>query len=187
MSSLTLLGDTSGSVILQAPAVAGSGTVTLPTTGGTIRTTTTPGTVLQVVRYEISSSVSFSSSSFATAYTVSITPTSTTSKLYHTFWAKSDINNTSSQAAQDYQVTRNGTAVWGASWQNYFNRGNVATDIYPPCDFIQWDEPATTSTITYAFQGRIYAGAQGAWTIGNTNQNSALGPRGNWIIMEIAA
>lgn len=47
MSSLTLLGDTSGSVILQAPAVAGSGTVTLPTTGGTIRTTTTPGTVLQ--------------------------------------------------------------------------------------------------------------------------------------------
>jgi hypothetical protein len=36
MSSLTILGDTSGSVILAAPAIAGSGTLTLPTTGGTI-------------------------------------------------------------------------------------------------------------------------------------------------------
>ena len=36
MSSLTLLGDTSGSVVLDAPAVAGSTTLTLPTTSGTV-------------------------------------------------------------------------------------------------------------------------------------------------------
>jgi hypothetical protein len=35
MSSLTILGDTSGSVILQAPAVSGSTTITLPATTGT--------------------------------------------------------------------------------------------------------------------------------------------------------
>jgi len=47
MSSITINGDTSGSIILQAPAVSGSTTLTLPTTSGTFLTTTggvTPGT-----------------------------------------------------------------------------------------------------------------------------------------------
>jgi hypothetical protein len=39
MSNLTILGDTSGSVLIQAPAVAGSGTLTLPTTSGTVALT----------------------------------------------------------------------------------------------------------------------------------------------------
>ena len=40
MSSVIISGDTSGSVILQAPAVAGSTTLTLPSTSGTVLTTT---------------------------------------------------------------------------------------------------------------------------------------------------
>lgn len=36
MTSLTLLGDTSGSVVLDAPAVSGSTVLTLPTTSGTL-------------------------------------------------------------------------------------------------------------------------------------------------------
>lgn len=36
MTSLTLLGDTSGSVVLDAPAVSGSTVLTLPTTTGTL-------------------------------------------------------------------------------------------------------------------------------------------------------
>jgi hypothetical protein len=36
MSNLTILGDTSGSVVLQAPAVSGSTTLTLPATTGTL-------------------------------------------------------------------------------------------------------------------------------------------------------
>ena len=36
MSSITLLGDTSGSIVVAAPAVAGSGTLTLPTGTATL-------------------------------------------------------------------------------------------------------------------------------------------------------
>jgi hypothetical protein len=36
MSSITINGDTSGSIILDAPAIAGSTTLTLPTTSGTL-------------------------------------------------------------------------------------------------------------------------------------------------------
>jgi hypothetical protein len=39
MSSVTISGDTSGSIILQAPSVSGSTTLTLPTTSGTVLTT----------------------------------------------------------------------------------------------------------------------------------------------------
>jgi hypothetical protein len=39
MSSLTILGDTSGSVLLQAPAVAGSSALSLPATTGTLLST----------------------------------------------------------------------------------------------------------------------------------------------------
>lgn len=41
MSSITINGDTSGSVILQAPSIAGSTTLTLPSTSGTVITTGT--------------------------------------------------------------------------------------------------------------------------------------------------
>lgn len=47
MASVVISGDTSGTVTLQAPGVAGNTTLTLPTTSGTFLTTTggvTPGT-----------------------------------------------------------------------------------------------------------------------------------------------
>jgi hypothetical protein len=42
MSAIVVAGDTSGSVTLQAPAVAGTTVITLPTTSGTMATLTTP-------------------------------------------------------------------------------------------------------------------------------------------------
>ena len=42
MSSIVVAGDTSGSVTLQAPAVAGSTVLTLPAVSGTLPTLTTP-------------------------------------------------------------------------------------------------------------------------------------------------
>ena len=42
MSSIVIAGDTSGSVTLQAPAVAGTTTLTLPATTATLATLTTP-------------------------------------------------------------------------------------------------------------------------------------------------
>jgi hypothetical protein len=50
MSSVVISGDTSGSITLQAPAVAGTTTLTLPTTSATLATLTTPsfGTTIGV-------------------------------------------------------------------------------------------------------------------------------------------
>jgi len=86
MSSLTILGDTSGSVVLAAPAVAGSNTVTLPTTGGTVRTTTTPGTILQVQSVYLTSATQLTSGGalheLSTSLRIAFTPVSSSSTLY---------------------------------------------------------------------------------------------------------
>jgi len=42
MSSVVIAGDTSGSITLEAPAVAGTTTLTLPATSGTVLTTASP-------------------------------------------------------------------------------------------------------------------------------------------------
>lgn len=47
MASIVVAGDTSGSITLAAPAVAGTNTITLPTNTGTMITTASSGAVTQ--------------------------------------------------------------------------------------------------------------------------------------------
>jgi len=81
MSSLTILGDTSGSVILQAPAVSGSTTLTLPATSGTVLTTSSSGSVLQMVNALSNTYSTTTTTTFTTVITATITPKFTTSKI----------------------------------------------------------------------------------------------------------
>ncbi len=53
MSNLTILGDTSGSVVLQAPAVAGSTTLTLPATTGTVLASGSTGVCRAWVKFSV--------------------------------------------------------------------------------------------------------------------------------------
>jgi len=61
MSAVVIAGDTSGSVTLQAPAVAGSTVITLPSTSGTLVTSAGALTFLQSVTAASSSTVSLTS------------------------------------------------------------------------------------------------------------------------------
>lgn len=51
-SGINFNGATSGTILLTQPAVAGSNTITLPAETGTLRSTVSSGTVLQVVNYQ---------------------------------------------------------------------------------------------------------------------------------------
>ena len=50
-SGINFNGSTSGTILLTQPAVAGANTITLPAETGTLRSTVSSGTVLQVVNY----------------------------------------------------------------------------------------------------------------------------------------
>jgi hypothetical protein len=180
MSSITLLGDTSGSIVIDAPAIAGSNTITLPTTGGTIRTTRTPGTVLQVVQATYSTVVTTQSASFSdTGLTGSITPSSTSSKILilvnqRIFVAPGGNGNASSAI----QLFRNATQVW------YINRYGL-TDIttagsgsYFTAMYL--DSPATTSAVTYKTQFNRQNGNATVYAQLDSDSSSI-------VLMEIAA
>ena len=50
MADIVLTGDTSGAITVAAPAVAGTNTLTLPASTGTLATTATQGKILQVLQ-----------------------------------------------------------------------------------------------------------------------------------------
>jgi len=151
MSSLVINGDTSGSITLAAPAVAGSNTLTLPTLTGTVLTNKTAGVVLQVVQAYVNngSTTTNSTSYVATALSGSITPSSASNKILVMF------SGGVYQAASGngyYAIFRNGT--------------NIANNQVHNAVLQQWstqggsylDSPATTSAITYAIYMKSVTG-----------------------------
>lgn len=153
MSSLTILGDTSGSVVLQAPAVAGSSTLTLPTTGGTVLSTNSPktGSILQVLQTVVSTAQSSSGGTpAAVGLDVSITPSSSSNKIL----VAVSVFIGGSQTANEYLYVYRGATALGGKPFSVVRIGQDAQSEYQ-CVPVSWsylDSPATTSSTTYSFK-----------------------------------
>ena len=155
------------------------------------------GSIVQVVYSgEMTAYHEFSSSSYtqATQLNVTITPKFANSLIWFQGWAKTQMNNSSQNTGQDYQIRRSvssdnslNATIAAASWQHYLNRGSYANDYYPPWTISRFDIPNTTHEITYQVWGRKYSGSSGNWKIGDTNHgaNADYGSRGHTIAMEI--
>ncbi len=161
MSSVTLLGDTSGSVILAAPAIAGSSTLTLPTTGGTVLSSTTPGCVLQVLQTVKTDTYATTPGAIwadVPGLSVSITPSSASNKIL----VMVDMKAAGTQAASVVRsrLLRDSTAIYiGDAASNrprsmgQFYGGESAASYYmAQIGGTFLDSPATTSSITYKLQ-----------------------------------
>lgn len=89
MASIKLKGDTSGEITIDVPAVAGTNTLTLPASTGTLLTSdgdgsslTGVGKVLQVVSSQFTAQASSTSTSYtSTGLSLAITPSATSSKI----------------------------------------------------------------------------------------------------------
>lgn len=189
MSSVSIAGDTSGSILLQAPAVAGSSTITLPTTGGTIRTTTTSGTILQVVqttKTDIWSTNSLGSQwndipgqGGSGTFQVQITPSSSSNRIL--IMSHVPMSSTDGQVARA-QLQRNGTPIFtgdtagsrplGLS-QIYWSPaawGGQSSICVINLGGTYVDSPATTSTLTY----KIVVGADNTGGTGTARINTTV-------------
>ena len=143
------------------------------------------GTVIQVVTYTPSGAVTFSSTTMSTASTVNFTPKFNNSLIKHTFWAKTDMNNTNNTVGQDCEWVRDSTVMGQQSWGFYFNRSDFTDDYYPTLTWFGYDTPNTTNQVVYKFNGRTYGGNGGhSWSCYTDWGGS--GARGTWIIEEIA-
>jgi hypothetical protein len=169
MSSVVISGNTSGTITLDAPAVAGTTTLTLPATSGTVLTSASntnfpAGSVLQVVQTTYSTTVSTSSSSSTdTGLNASITPTSASNKILimcaPTFRASS---LSSTDDAFVYGVLWRGAIDSGTSLINGFAMvGCRNSDFRSVPNMTYLDSPATTSSVTY----RLSMNSQNANTV----------------------
>jgi len=178
--SIVLQGSTSGSVTLQEPAIAGSTVLTLPAVSGTVLTTTSPkaGNVIQVVSATYSTSTSTTGSTYvASTITASITPTSSSSKIFilANFYARTSAAGVSVATTIYRGATDLGTSTYDFS---YIYGSNTALELTTSVSFL--DSPATTSSTTYTLYFRRADNAGTAY-LGNTANDNVI------TLMEIAA
>ena len=196
MSSIVVAGDTSGSITIAAPAVAGSGTLTLPvatdtlvgkaTTDtltnksiaatqltGTIAASALPaGSVLQVVQGTYATTVSSSTNTFIdTGLTATITPRSISSTIlvlvYH---AQNGKSNGDASAGISIRLMRGAISV--VQMCEYLGYTQVAQADYFAMASSYLDSPATTSATIYKTQ---FKSANNTASVNVQNQ-AALSP-----------
>ena len=160
-----------GSIELVPTNTASNFTVTVPASTGTMLTTSTAGSVLQVV--QTASTVEVSTTSTATVITASITPSSASNKIMTLFTG--EVTNTASSNSYGYlSLARSGSSLGGlksvgmqvAAYLTVGTAGNFL------------DSPATTSSITYTL-------TIGKGSGGTVSASCSVGA--TIILMEIAA
>lgn len=172
MSSVSIAGDTSGSILLAAPSVAGSSTLTLPTTGGTVLSTASPqsGSVIQVVSVTKTNTETSSSGSYIdVGLDVTITPRFATSKILIIASFALGCDTASANVSMRIRNTTAGTNVssdpyYIARWPSDGQAAYYCQKI----NFTQIDSPATTSATTYKVQFKTNAGSFQINMPGNT-------------------
>ena len=169
MASIKLQGDTSGELTISAPAVAGTNTLTLPASTGTVLTDTAPkvGNVLQVVQGEFSGSNSTTSTSMvSTSLNASITPTSSSSKIL-VLVSGAAANNTLNAVAF-LTIYRGATNLAGTSFTFHANPVSGLNN-WQSVNMVYLDTPSTTSSTTYTVYFKSSSGTSYLGTGANTN------------------
>ena len=175
MSSIVVAGDTSGTITIAAPAVAGSGTLTLPVATdtlvgkatvdtltnksiaatqltGTIAASVLPaGSVLQVVSATYANGVSNTTTTYAdTGLTATITPTRNTSKIL-VLICHAENSKTGTSAGLRSQLLRGATVLTSLTEDSGYVSGGISQS-YFSFSGSYYDSPATTSATTYKTQ-----------------------------------
>lgn len=164
MSSVTISGDTSGSIILQAPSVAGSTTLTLPTTSGTVLTNASSvtssqlpaGSIIQVIQSTKTDATTVTSTSYVdvTGLSLSITPSSTSSRILIMYSVDAGTNG---DVAHGYgTLVRNSTEIFKADAAGIRRCATFVVNTNGQGQYTfsgsYIDSPSTTSATTYKIQ-----------------------------------
>jgi len=195
MSKVRLYGSTSGYVDLQAPAVSGDVTITLPNASGPFALESyvdeeiaaipplagIGSNVVQTVKTDIFSTTS---GTFAnvTGLSVAITPTFSTSKILvicqtHISNAEGGANATHIRLSGGNSGSYVGNAASAriqAAASTMSASGLAMRFTQPETTIVYLDSPATTSAVTYQLQMRTSNGSTGTLNYSATDSDSAV-------------
>jgi hypothetical protein len=198
MSKISLAPNASGTGIftIASPNSNTNRTLTLPDNAGTIITSGTAGTVLQVVSTTKTDTFTTTSSSFVdlTGVSVSITPTSASSKIMiiATLMAGADVASTTfmSRLVRDSTSIALGDSAGSRDRVTFGTDDMITANTNLSIALTFLDSPSTTSATTYKVQVAQTRTAGGTLTVNRdgNDSDSAQVPRGSSTItvMEIA-
>jgi hypothetical protein len=189
MSSVIISGDTSGAITLSAPAVSGTNTLTLPAVTGNILTNKSAGTVLQVLSTSKLDAFTTTSTSAidVTGLSVSITPTSSSSKI---LILAQVFGGGAAGTALYVNLVRNSTnlsisTVSSASLNSTVGAFVGSSTVYTTSPIMFLDSPATTSSTTYKIQ--IFGSDGSQIAINRRSADAVVGGTSSITVMEVAA
>lgn len=147
------------------------------------------GKVLQVINTRLTSSISGTGTSFTDIVSATITPKSTTSKIYVQF--NLIYGNDGTNAHFKFNITRNGASVGTQSWYDgtYFGGIYTPTGTAPSAStafhmsYDYMDNPSSTAAQTYTIQ--FAPNNSCTWYVGRRS-SSEFGFRPSITLMEIA-
>ena len=157
MADIVLTGNTSGAITVAAPAVAGTNTLTLPASTGTLATTATQGKILQVLQATKTDTFSTNSTTFVdiTDLAVTITPSSTSSKIlvFNQLQAGTTGHGTI-KTVRTVGGTTSDILVGDADGNRSRGNSKIYISTWNPttCVAQLLDSPNTTSAVTYKVQ-----------------------------------
>jgi hypothetical protein len=154
MANVAISGDTSGAITLSAPAVAGTNTITLPASTGTMLTTGSPqsGGVIQVVQSTYNVNTSNATGTYIdTGLSASITPKFSTSKIL-ILVTQAGCGKVTNNTGVDLQLLRNGSTIYQIASGLGVNAQTSTTNRFFNIPGMYLDSPATTSSTTYKTQ-----------------------------------
>jgi len=193
MANIVLTGDTSGAITVAAPAVAGTNTITLPASTGTLATTATAGKILQVVSVNKDSSAMASTTSSTpadTGLTVDITPSATSSKILIVYNIHVYISGGGLDTAVTFLLNRKidsgsfsvlaGSADVSSAQSVYLYETSSGSEFITNFGDSFVDSPSTTGALTYKVTFNANAGGTASTNTANTNANITVMEVGVW-------
>ena len=119
------------------------------------------GTIIQTAINGTTNNITANSDgSYADLLSLSFTPRQSNSKIIFTIMFNAYYHNGSSGTSQgaSYRLLRDSTSIKEGDWCFYLHHSQYPRDFYPTVSTFGFDQPNTTSAITYKLQGRKYSG-----------------------------
>ena len=144
------------------------------------------GTIIQTAINGSTSDITVNSDgSYTDVISINFTPRKSNSKLIYTLMFNSYLHNSTGSHGVSYQVLRDSTQIKEAVWCFYLNSDSYTRDFYPTTMIQDFDEPGTTSAITYKLQGRKYNGESGKFATRFGEPQRSSSAVGNSIVFKI--
>ena len=162
MSTVKLVGSSSGSTSLQAPASGSDRVITFPDTAGTVALTSTAGKLLNYATGTSNTQVSITAASYTdSGLSASITPSATSSKILVLVDQVARIQTDGGQGDWGIQLLRDSTVIVVPTTHNskpmepFLENNSESFSYNLRWQFIFLDSPSSTSSVTYKTQGRV--------------------------------